>query len=550
MPVARGVKIGIVGAVFAGMVGVAGFGAYNIYTSLDGSGGGGSGGRSGASDTAPAAAVNTSPPSAKEVADTASAFLTAWSAGDTAKAAALTDSVQTATTALDGYRTAARVGTVTATPGVPAAATPTKVPFTVNAVVTYQGVSRPWRYDSSLTVARAASGHPAVAWSASVLQPALADGDTLVTGPAATPDLEFLDRNDHVMTAAQYPSLAGIFAKMRTSYTDKLTGGTPGVDTYVHKADGSQGATLFVLKKGVGRKLHTTLDATVQAAAEQAVKGKPHAGVTALDTDSGEILAIANSPAAGFDYAMNSSVAPGSTFKIVTAAALLHSGMTRTSPAPCVNGTGMPDHRAYHNDSGVPDKKSADLDWDFAVSCNTGFITQAGRLGSSGLRDTAADFGLTQPWNVGTPCTDPDVPGGADDELTSEMIGQGQLRMSPLIMASVAATARDGSFHQPRIVAKSLLSGPVATAPGVSPGVSSQLRKMMHSVIGYGTGVGVLSGADAGAKTGSAEVDGQAATNGWFTAFRGHVAAAAIVVDAGHGNSSAGPIVASVLRAG
>ncbi|MEU1784890.1 hypothetical protein [Streptomyces sparsogenes] len=52
-----------------------------------------------------------------------------------------------------------------------------------------------------------------------------------------------------------------------------------------------------------------------------------------------------------------------------------------------------------------------------------------------------------------------------------------------------------------------------------------------------------------GAKTGSAEVDGQATPNGWFTAYRGGVAAAGLVLQGGHGGDSAGPIVAAVLKA-
>lgn len=52
-----------------------------------------------------------------------------------------------------------------------------------------------------------------------------------------------------------------------------------------------------------------------------------------------------------------------------------------------------------------------------------------------------------------------------------------------------------------------------------------------------------------GAKTGSAEVDGQATPNGWFTAYRGGVAAAGLVLQGGHGVDSAGPIVAAVLKA-
>lgn len=91
-----------------------------------------------------------------------------------------------------------------------------------------------------------------------------------------------------------------------------------------------------------------------------------------------------------------------------------------------------------------------------------------------------------------------------------------------------------------------------ATPPGIPSGVSAHLRAMMHSALAYGTAGSVMRGfgPDSGARTGSAEVGGQAATDGWFTALSGHLAATAVVHDAGHGNASAGPVVAAVLRAG
>ena len=67
-----------------------------------------------------------------------------------------------------------------------------------------------------------------------------------------------------------------------------------------------------------------------------------------------------------------------------------------------------------------------------------------------------------------------------------------------------------------------------------------------------GTATEAMAGVDGerGAKTGSAEVDGQKKPNGWFTAYRGDLAAAAVVQSAGHGGSTAGPIVATLLKAG
>ncbi|WP_435174779.1 penicillin-binding transpeptidase domain-containing protein [Actinacidiphila sp. bgisy145] len=572
MPVARGVKIGVIGVVCAGMFGVAGYGAYNVYTALDGSGGGHSGST---------AAATPGPLTVKQVADTAGKFLTAWSGGEIAKAAALTDSPQTATTALTGFRSQGHVTslaisgivpTVTATPAgatagatataattapaAPATATPAgggQADFTVTAHLSADGVATTWTYASSLAVDHDSTGAPVVTWQPSVINPELGEGDSIVTGTGGAPAIDVTDRNGKALTAAAYPSLARIIEDLKSRHGDQVKGGTAGLETYVQHSDGTQGKVLKVLRKGTDKKLRTTLDAGVQAAAEKAVKGKNGAGVTALDIDDGTILAVANSDPSGTDIALQGADAPGSTMKIVTSAALIERGMGPGSAAPCNSTDNVQNGRMYHNDSPSLHNANADLLWDFANSCNTGFITQAPKLGANGLRDTAAQFGLTQPWNIGTATPD-DQPGFPDgtgaDELTSEMIGQGRVVANPLIMASVAATAATGSFHEPRIVAAGMINGRI-TAAGVGSRVSGDLRELMRGAITNGTATGVMSGfgPDSGAKTGSAEVDGQAATNGWFTAFAGRVAVAAVVHDAGFGNTSAGPIVAQVLRA-
>lgn len=546
MPLSRGVKTGIVGTVFTGMVVVAGFGAYNIYSALDGGSGGGGSSR----DDSPAAAdspIGTAPPSAKDVKDTAAAFLTAWQSGDATKAGALTDSPQTAATALTGYRQQAHVTSVQITPGTASAI---KVPYTVRAHVAYGGASSIWTYTSSLAVSRGTGNKPVVTWAPTVLEPDLTDGDTLVTGKAQAPDVEVVDRHGTVLTGTAYRSLARIIPDLRTRYAGKLKGGTPGIQTYIEGSDGADRKVLHVLRAGKATRLTTTLDAGLQAAAEKAVSTEQKAGVTAVDTVTGGILAVAYNPPGDVDLALQDQAAPGSTFKVVTAAALIQKGgLSPQSSAPCVNGANYLQGRAYKNENDM-NNPHATLDWDFAESCNTGFIKQAGLLGSSGLVDTAADFGLTQHWNIGTPINQASVPGGTGDELTSEMIGQGQLLLNPLFMASVAATAKTGSFHQPHIVATGLIDGRIATAAGVSPRTSQYLRSMMRSAVTYGTAQGVMAGfgSDTGAKTGSAEIDGAAEPNGWFLGYHDDVAASAVVHGGGHGNASAGPIVAAVLR--
>lgn len=548
MPMARGIKIGIIGAVFAGMLGVAGYGAYNIYSSLDGAGGGGSGG-SGGSAQSVATPVNTAPPSLKEVTDTAEDFLTAWSSGDTAGAAKLTDSPRTATAALAGYKDQAHVTKVDITPGTPA---DTRVPFTVRATVTYKDITQPWSYASSLKVVRGSDGKPAVQWAPSVLHPDLQAGDTLITGPAKSPDVDVIDRDGKVMDPAKYPSLTQIFAYLRGHYAAGLHAGTPGVETYIENADDEQTKTLDVLRKGVNAKLRTTLDAGIQAAAEKAVKTEASSGVTALDTLTGGILAVAFNPATGQNLALQANEAPGSTFKIVTATALLNKGLTPQTHSQCVSGYARPMGKPYTNVT--RDNLDATLEWDFAQSCNTGFIRLADNIGPTTLADTAGRYyGLGSTWYVGTPTSDGQIPGGTGDELTSEMIGQGQVLMTTLNMASVSATVRNGQFHQPSILQDSSViekRTAISTSP-LPPGVQSGLQQMMRATVTGGTAYATMHtfGGVVGAKTGSAE-ENQGQPNGWFTAYHDHVAAAALVMSGGHGGDSAGPIVASVLRAG
>ena len=124
--------------------------------------------------------------------------------------------------------------------------------------------------------------------------------------------------------------------------------------------------------------------------------------------------------------------------------------------------------------------------------------------------------------------------------------------MSPLNMASVTATAITGTFRQPYLVSPKLDDRELATAKGLPANTAAQLKQMMRLTATQGTAAQAMAGlsGDFGAKTGSAEVDGQAVSNSWFTGFRGDLAAAAMTEEGGHGGTAAGPIVAAVLRTG
>ncbi|WP_244943167.1 penicillin-binding transpeptidase domain-containing protein, partial [Streptomyces inhibens] len=498
-----------------------------------------------AGDSAPK--VPTGPLSAKEVQTTAQEFLTAWQTGDAAKAAALTDSPEAAKSALAAFAKQARFSKVTVTPGTPAGA---KVPYTVAAQIDFNGTKAPYSYRTSATVQRdKTTGKPRIAWQPAVLHPGLAKGDQLRTGEAEAPPIKAVDRNGKELTPKAHPALAGVLDSLRDKYGDK-TDGKPGVELFIHRAKSAKPAdqlpekTLKVLSKGTPGTLKTTLDATLQSAAENAVKGKKAASAAAIKPSTGEILAIANSPTKGFNVATQGSLAPGSTMKIVTSAMLIDKGMTTPNkPHPCPKYVTVGGWKFQNLDkSEIPHGTFAQS---FAASCNNAFISQAKDLSDDDLTKEARDvFGIGLNWQTGIPTFDGAVPVQHDAQMAASLIGQGGVRMNPLNVASLAATVRAGSFHQPYIVAPQLDNRTFAKAARtMKPGTASALKSLMRLTATAGTAAEAMSGigGDIGAKTGSAEVDGQKKPNAWFTAYRDDLAAAAVVPASGHGGSNAGP---------
>ncbi|MGV9276944.1 penicillin-binding transpeptidase domain-containing protein [Streptomyces griseosporeus] len=539
----KGVKAAIVGSVFAVMVGGAGYGAYNVVSALNGDGG------SGASGPAP---VRTGPPSSDEVRETSTAFFAAWAKGQAAQAASYTDNAAMAEPLLASYGQSAHITGVRITPG---AVNGASVPFSVRATVSYGGNSKPLAYSSSLRVVRGVTtGRALVDWAPSVVHPQLRNmNDTLVTGESAAPAIEAVDRDGKVLTKEKYPSLGPILDELRQKYGDKA-GGTPAVELSVHHADRSTAdTTLLTLAEGRPGKLRTTLSAGAQAAAERAVKDYAESSVVAVKASTGEVLAVANHRQDGFNAAFLGKLAPGSTMKIITAATLIDNDVTTADgPAPCPPDA-LWEGQTFHNLKGLEPDGNATLAQSFAVSCNTAFIKYVDDLKTESLTEEAEQrFGLGRDnWKTGIPSFDGSVPAAGGPDKAANLIGQGQVQMSPLNMASVTATAMTGTFRQPVIVPQSLDGRELAQARGLSSDTVRQLRSMMNRTATTGTAARAMAGLKGkiGAKTGSAEVDGQAKSNSWFTGYRGDVAAAAMTQQGGHGGDAAGPIVAAVLRA-
>ncbi|MEU2771345.1 penicillin-binding transpeptidase domain-containing protein [Streptomyces sp. NPDC007162] len=537
----------VIGGVIAVVVGAAGFGGYALYD--------GGAAADAASGTADHKDVRTGPLSATEVQTTARTFLASWQQGRTTRAAAVTDDPAACVRLLTGYGKDAHIKDVTLTEG---ARTGAKVPFSVKATVSYKGVSKPLSYNSSFTVVRRKSdGKPLVDWHAAVVHPDLQDGDTLVTGESGTPPVTALDRDGGKITTAEYPSLGPVLDGLREKF-GKKAGGKAGVELRVVRGKASEKAklsdkTLVELSKGTPGTVKTTLSPTLQAAAEKQVMTRKNASVVMVRPSTGEILAVANS-GHGFNVAFQGSLAPGSTMKIITSTMLFEKNLiTPDASHPCPKTYKLAGW-TFHNDDDSEIKKGT-FKLSFGASCNNAFINFAPKLSDSDLTTEAQQvYGLgMNNWAIGVPTFDGSVPVQSGAQMGASLIGQGGVRMNPLNMASVAATVETGTFHQPYLVAPSVDNRTLAKASRtMSAKTQSELKEVMSYTAAYGTAAKAMAGLgpDYGAKTGSAEVDGQKKPNGWFTAYKGDLAAAGVVQAGGHGGDTAGPIVAALLKLG
>ncbi|MEU1216952.1 penicillin-binding transpeptidase domain-containing protein [Streptomyces sp. NPDC005791] len=540
-----GAKVAVVGGVFVLVAGGLGYGVYDVVLG---------GGEAGGTETASSSSeVRTGPPGKEETEETAEKFLEAWASGDASAAALLTNNETGAEPLLAGYADEAHVTKAVITPG---AAVGTKVPYTVKATVAYEGKTKPWSYSSELTVVRGlTTGKALVDWQPAIIHPQLTEGAVLRTGKSSTATIEAVDHDGKVLDKETYPSLGPILDSLREKYGDKA-GGSPGIETWIEPADEQlPDTTLLTLAKGKPGKLQTTLDAGAQAAAEKAVKQYSGASVVAVKPSTGSIRAVANNPATGFNAAMQGVQAPGSTLKIMTAAMLLEKGLvTANGPAECPKEV-LYQGRTFHNLDHFELPASSSFTTSFARSCNTAFIkliddTKDDTALAAEARDV---FGIGLDWKTGITSVDGKVPEETGGEAAAQYIGQGTVQMNALNIASITATARTGTFRQPVIVPQSLDGRQLATASrSLSQNVTGQLNDMMRATASWGTGKAAMAsvGGDKGAKTGSAEVDGQATSNSWFTGFSNDLAAAAVVQSGGHGGDAAGPVVAAVLRAG
>ena len=360
-------------------------------------------------------------------------------------------------------------------------------------------------------------------------------------GPATA---EQVKKSDGELDADDIVGQSGLAA----AFNDQLAG-EPERSVVVRNAEGEAGETLESREAKPGEPLETTLSTEVQTAAEDALADvEGAAALVALDPKTGDILAVANRPTdEGTNIAFTGQYPPGSTFKVVSTAALLDTGLETTEIVDCPESIEV-GGREFVNFEGSA-AGAVPFSTDFAQSCNTAFVSLAKDLEPTALRDKGEQFGIGIDPDLPLDAFGGDVPPGKDEvEEAASMIGQGRILVSPLVMAGVAAAVQSGEWHKPRLVS----DDPEEAGEPLGTANANELRTLMRSVVtsGTGTALAAVPGEPIG-KSGTAEfgTDDPPKTHAWFIAARDDVAVAVLVEEGTSGGEVAAPIAASFLTA-
>jgi peptidoglycan glycosyltransferase len=339
-----------------------------------------------------------------------------------------------------------------------------------------------------------------------------------------------------------------------------------------------------------GDDVYTTLDPKAQRAAVQALGGQAGA-VVALNPRTGAILAMVSNPTYNSNKpfacrgqscqenrATQAHYAPGSTFKIITAAAGLDSGLY--TPASLINGN------SPLTVSGVPLQNDNNQSWGpqtlttaMTYSINTIFAQVAERVGRARMAEYMKRLGFYSRPPLDYPPSELAASGVRDShghlisptnpsvDLGRVGIGEGAVSTTPLQMAMVAgAVANGGRMMVPHLTARVVNPEGVTVKQVtprlyrqvIKPSTASELTQMMTKVVEEGTGTTVqIGGISIAGKTGTASIGspGSNLTQPSFVCFApvgNPKVAIAVTVDLSHGGygaTVAAPIAKAVLQA-
>ncbi|MGJ7044575.1 peptidoglycan D,D-transpeptidase FtsI family protein [Thermoanaerobacterium thermosulfurigenes] len=292
--------------------------------------------------------------------------------------------------------------------------------------------------------------------------------------------------------------------------------------------------------------IQTTLDYHIQKAVENILdKNNINGAAVVLSVKNGDILAMASRPNYDqnkvSDYLnskneelLNKAVMdypPGSIFKIIVASAALENKKVNIYDnfidEPYINIDGVVYHNFMDESNGLINMIKA-----FEVSSNTTFIKIGQKTGGSDIIEMAKKFGITKDDNlpieeqIGTLPSLENTLGAGIGNLS---IGQGDVTMTPLQAADVAATiANDGIRNVPNLL-KAIIdeNGNIVenlhkadSYRVISESTAESVKEMMRDVVVNGTGKNAETEYKSAGKTGSAEVNREKNIyHAWFTGF-------------------------------
>jgi cell division protein FtsI/penicillin-binding protein 2 len=297
--------------------------------------------------------------------------------------------------------------------------------------------------------------------------------------------------------------------------------GTPTTEVVTVNPAGLTASVLAQWPGVAGTPVRTTINSRVQQAAVAALDRTSASGeIVAVQASTGQVVAVAQRRPSGSltaAGAFDAKLTPGNAFTIVSAAALLGTGLKVFTPISCENSFTV-DGQTFTSGGTGALKPFSD---DFASGCGTAFAGASERLTPGQFAQVVREFGIGADWSsLPVPAFSGSVPSAAGvADLAAEAIGQGNVRMSPLSMAMVAAVVDTGSWHTPQLIAGA--ADPAGTA--LSPDDMSALRALMRGA--------VRSGAAQAANVPGVPVYGQVGLVhtgsgwlSWFVGFRGDMA--------------------------
>ncbi|MFD9883598.1 peptidoglycan D,D-transpeptidase FtsI family protein [Streptomyces alboflavus] len=390
-----------------------------------------------------------------------------------------------------------------------------------------------------------------------------------------------------------------------TGYSSQVYGATQLEGIYKDLLDGTDNRlknpldTLTNKRADPGDVL-TTIDPAVQKAAYKALGDKKGAAV-AVDPKTGKILGMVSTPSYDpsrisgstdgdawkaltsdedkpmVNRALRQPLPPGSTFKLVVAAAALESGLygsvdeKTASPNPYT----LPGTRTVlKNENSSAPCEDATIRTALRYSCNNVFAKMAVDLGQDKVKSQAEKFGFnTDKLDVPVRAAKSSYPSGMDKAQTALTgIGQFDVTATPLQMALVsAAISNGGELASPHMVSKVTdADGNVLRDFGdggservMSAGTAEGLQSAMKTVVEEGTGTNAkIDGAVVGGKTGTAQhgENNSKTPYAWFTSYAkgggGKEVAVAVIVESSgaareevSGNGLAAPVAAAMMKA-